>query len=77
MFTSITELLPSITALSHADKFRLIQLVLAQMEQENSLINEERAQPNQSFDPHLFFGAAQHPKEVIDDYLTQTREGWL
>jgi YjzC-like protein len=75
--TSITELLPSIAALSHADKFRLVQFVLAQIAQEDGIEVEETQQPATPFDPHLFFGVAQQPKQVIDDYLTSTREGWL
>jgi len=34
MSTSITELLPAIATLSHPDKFRLVQLILAQLAQE-------------------------------------------
>lgn len=34
---SIAELLPAIANLSHADKFRLVQLVLAQLAQEASI----------------------------------------
>ncbi len=75
--TSITELLPSIAALSHADKFRLVQLMLVQIAQEDGIKVEESQQPATPFDPHLFFGIAQQPKQVIDDYLTSTREGWL
>jgi hypothetical protein len=77
MSMSIAKLLPSIAALSHADKFRLVQLVLAQIAQEDGIGVEETQQPTAPFDPHLFFGVAQQPKQVIDDYLTSTREGWL
>ena len=77
MTPSITELLPSIAALSHADKFRLVQLVLAQIAQEDGIEVEATQQPATPFNPHLFFGAAQQPRQVIDDYLTSTREGWL
>ncbi len=34
---SISELLPSVTALSHADKFKLVQLLLAQLAQEDGV----------------------------------------
>jgi hypothetical protein len=37
MHTSILDLLPSISTLSYADKFRLIQLVLEQLAQENNI----------------------------------------
>ncbi|MGF1538791.1 MAG: hypothetical protein ACFB4J_20205 [Elainellaceae cyanobacterium] len=76
MSTSIAELLPSITALSHADKFRLVQLVLAQLAQENG-IEVDQMQRAAPFNPHDFFGAAHHSKQAIDDYLTDAREGWL
>ena len=77
MSTLITELLPSIVSLSHADKFRLVQLVLAQIAQEDGIEIEETQQPTAPFEPRLFFGVAQQPKQIIDDYLTSTREGWL
>jgi len=77
MSTSIAELLPSIAALSHADKFRLVQLVLTQLAQEDGTEVEDTQQPAAPFDPHLFFGVAHQPKQVIDDYLASIREGWL
>jgi len=76
MPTSIAELLPSIAALSPADKFRLVQLVLAQLAQENGIAVEETQQPAASFDPRTFFGVTHQPKQIIDDYLAITREGW-
>lgn len=76
MSTSIAELLPTIAALSHADKFHLVQLVLKQLAEEDSLkINQLSS--SSPFDPRLFFGAAQQSKQVIDDYLANTREGWF
>ncbi|NJL98917.1 MAG: hypothetical protein HC924_08940 [Synechococcaceae cyanobacterium SM2_3_2] len=75
MPTSITELLPAISALSHADKFRLVQLVLAQLAQEDNI--EALQQPSPSFDPHQFFGVDRQSKQVIDDHLASVREGWL
>lgn len=76
MSTSIAELLPLITALSHADKFRLVQLVLAQLAQDNDVEVEEIQQSAAPFDPQLFFGITHQPKQTIDDYLASTREGW-
>lgn len=75
MSTSIAKLLPSIAALSHAEKFRLVQLVLAQLAQEDSA---ETAPIQQSppFDPRTFFGVTHQSKQAIDDYLASTREGW-
>ena len=37
MATSLVELLPAIKTLSHAEKFQLIQLVLAQLAQEDGI----------------------------------------
>jgi len=77
MSTSIAELLPSIAALSHADKLRLVQLVLAQLVQEELIEVPEAQQLPSPFDPRLFFGVTHQPKQVIDDYLASNREGWL
>lgn len=77
MSASIAELLSSIAALSHADKFRLVQLVLAQLAQEDGIETKETQQPAPPFDPRQFFGVTQHPRQIIDDYLASTREGWL
>jgi hypothetical protein len=74
MSKSIAELLPAISNLSHADKFQLVQLVLAQLAQQDIIQN---GQPSQPFDPRSFFGVTHQPKQVIDDYLINTREGWL
>ena len=72
---SISELLPSVTALSHADKFQLVQLLLAQLAQEDGVsVTPPAIAP---FDPKRFFGVANQPRQVIDDYLASTREGWL
>jgi len=76
MSTSIAELLPTIATLSHADKFRLVQLVLTQLAEEDGVQIVESKLPAM-FNPRRFFGAAQQPKQVIDDYLTSAREGWL
>lgn len=37
---------------------------------------EERQQPNAPFEPHQFFGVSHQPKQVIDDYLANARDGW-
>ncbi|NER94531.1 MAG: hypothetical protein F6J86_11940 [Symploca sp. SIO1B1] len=76
MSTPIAELLPVITALSPADKLRLVQLVLTQLVQEEPIEVPEAQQPP-PFDPRPFFGISHQPKQVIDDYLASTREGWL
>ncbi|MGG6265232.1 hypothetical protein ACQ4M3_07240 [Leptolyngbya sp. AN03gr2] len=73
----ITELLPSIAALSDADKLKLVQLVLAQLVQEDKIEETETQQPPPPFDPRSFFGVTHQSKQVIDDYLASAREGWL
>ena len=65
-----------ISALSPADKFRLVQLVLAQLAQEELMEKTEVQQPV-SFEPRSFFGVIHQPKQVIDEYLANIREGWL
>jgi hypothetical protein len=77
MSTSIAEILPAIAALSHADKFQLVQIVLTQLAQEDSIKFGQIQQPTQPFNPRSFFGVTHQPKQVIDDYLTSNREGWL
>ena len=77
MSTSIAEILPAIAALSHADKFRLVQLVLVQLAQEDSLEVAQVQQSTPPFDPRSYFGVAHQSKQVIDNYLTNIREGWL
>jgi hypothetical protein len=76
MSPSIAELLPAIAALSPADKFRLVQLVLAQLEQANNDGVELTQPPSAPFNPRSFFGVTHQPRQVIDDYLASTREGW-
>jgi hypothetical protein len=73
MTTSIAELLTAIATLSHSDKLQLVQLVLAQLAQQDSQF-QQLALP---FDPRSFFGVTHQPRQVIDDYLESTREGWL
>ncbi|WP_088891392.1 hypothetical protein [Leptolyngbya ohadii] len=77
MSASIPELLSSIATLSHADKFRLVQLVLAQLAQEDGIETAQTQQSALPFDPRQFFGVTHQPKQVVDDYLATTREGWL
>jgi len=77
MSTSIAELLPKISALSHTDKFQLVQLVLAQLAQEDGIEVAQIQQPIPPFNPRSFFGVTHQPKQVIDNYLTNAREGWL
>jgi hypothetical protein len=72
---SIAELLPSVVSLPHADKFRLVQLLLEQLAKEDGVA----LQPPVTipFNPRLFFGVARNPKQEVDVYLGSLREGWL
>lgn len=69
---TVNELLPSVTALSHAEKFRLVQIVLQQLAEEEGIV----AQPANDFDPRQYFGIAHHTRQAVDDYLASAREGW-
>ena len=72
---SISELLPSVTALPNADKVQLVQLLVAQLAQEGGIsVTPPTIVP---FDPKQFFGVANESRQVIDDYLASTREDWL
>lgn len=72
---SIAQLLPSVRALSHADKFQLVQFVLTELAQEDGV--PLVSPPIAPFDPRSFFGVAHQSRQAIDDYLANTREGWL
>lgn len=72
---SIAELLPSVASLPHADKFRLIQLLLEQLAKEDGVALRQPV--TIPFNPRLFFGVAHKPKREIDAYLGSLREGWL
>ena len=73
----ISQLLPSITALSDTDKLKLVQLVLAQLLQEDKIEETEAQQCPPPFNPRAFFGVTHQPKQVIDDFLANSKEGWL
>lgn len=68
------ELLPSVATLSHAEKFRLVQLVLRQLAEEEGIVSQPA--PANDFDPRRYFGIAQHTRQAVDDYLASAREGW-
>jgi len=57
---SIAELLPSISDLSHAEKFQLVQIVLAQLAAEQGI----KTPQSSSFDPRQFFGTTQHIQQL-------------
>jgi hypothetical protein len=73
---TVNELLPSVATLSHAEKFRLVQIVLQQLAEEEGIAGQSVATPDQDFDPRQYFGLGRHPRQAVDDYLASTREGW-
>lgn len=77
MTTSVSELWPTISRLSYADKIQLIQLVLAEIAQGNEGEGISERRSDTSFNPRHFFGVSHQPRQVIDEYLESSREGWL
>lgn len=73
---TINELLPSVATLSPAEKFRLVQIVLQQLAEEEGIANLHQSAPVKDFDPRRYFGAACHTRQAVDDYLISIREGW-
>ena len=47
------------------------------LERNQDGIEVVQIQQQPPFNPRSFFGVAHQPKQVIDDYLTTAREGWL
>lgn len=72
---SITEILPEVSSLSSAEKFRLVQLLLEQLAKEGT-VEQKKQLAGQPFNPREFFGAAQASKQEIDMYLQDSRAGW-
>lgn len=62
------ELLPAVVTLSHAEKFRLVQIVLRQLAEEEGI-----PAPANDFDPRRYFGVALHTRQAVDDYLAVVR----
>ncbi|MCF7979606.1 MAG: hypothetical protein K9L82_16660 [Chromatiaceae bacterium] len=73
---TIDDILPSVGALSHADKLRLAQVVLQQLAQEAPASPPPAPPPAEPFDPQRFYGAAHHSRQDVDQYLASAREGW-
>jgi hypothetical protein len=73
---TIDELIPSIVPLSHAEKIRLLQIVLQQLAQEASTSAQPTGPAAERFDPRRFFGAAHQSRKEVDRYLASAREGW-
>lgn len=69
---TVNELLPSGSALSHVEKFWLVQIVLQQLAEEEGIAD----QPAGNSDQRRYFGLAYHTRQTVDDYLVFAREGW-
>jgi len=75
MPVTINELMPAVAALSHADKFRLAQLILQQLAQEAPATTTP-AEIVSAFEPRRYFGLAHYSRTAVDNYLASAREGW-
>jgi hypothetical protein len=73
---TINELLPSVATLSHAEKFRLVQIVLQQLAEEARIADQSLTPRAHGFEPRSYFGLAGHSRQAVDDYLASAREGW-
>ena len=73
---TIDELIPSITPLSRADKIRLAQILLQQMEHEIAPLKPSPQLADERFDPQRFYGIAHQTRHEIDQYLATARDGW-
>ncbi len=73
---TINDLLPSVATLSHADKFRLVQIVLEQLAMDDSLQTQQHISRINTFNPRDFFGVAHQSRQEVDEYLASSREGW-
>jgi len=73
---TIDELMPSIFPLSHAEKIRLVQVVLQQLAHAEDLPTQHPSKVSEGFDPKRFYGVAQHSRHDVDEYLASSREGW-
>jgi hypothetical protein len=73
---TIDDILPSVGALSHADKLRLAQVVLQQLAQEAPASTQPALPTAEPFDPQRFYGAAHHSRQDVDQFLASVREGW-
>ena len=73
---SINDLLPSVATLSHADKFRLVQIVLDLLAKEEGISAQQTPAPAETFNPRSYYGVAHQSRKVIDEYIANSREGW-
>ncbi|WP_308388305.1 hypothetical protein [Acidithiobacillus sp. AMEEHan] len=73
---SISDLLPVVSRLSHAEKFRLVQVMLQQLAEDEGISVKTTADQPAPFDPRSFYGRGQATRERIDAYLNASRQGW-
>lgn len=73
---SINEVLPVVSRLSHAEKFRLVQVMLQQLAADEGISVGTTTEEPAPFDPRAFYGRGQVSRERIDAYLQTSREGW-
>ncbi|MEN9757908.1 MAG: hypothetical protein RL755_2095 [Pseudomonadota bacterium] len=66
---SIAELLPSISTLSHADKFRLAQIVLQQLAQEDGIIISSETTEIARLSENVLRNAWDNEEDAIYDQL--------
>ena len=73
---SINDLLPSAATLSHADKFRLVQILLEQLAKEEGITAQQTPVPAETFNPRSYYGVARQSRQAIDEYIASSTEGW-
>jgi hypothetical protein len=71
---TVTELMPSVASLSHAEKFQRVLVLLRRLAEEEGIPSQPA--PANDFEPRRYFGAAQHTRQAVDDYLASAREAW-
>lgn len=71
---TIDDILPSVGALSHADKIRLAQVVLQQLAQEAPATAQPEQPAAEPFDPLRFYGAARQSRQDLDESLNPSPE---
>ena len=71
---SINDLLPSVATLSHADKFRLVQILLEQLTREEGISARQTPAPAETFNPRSYYGVAHQSRQMIDEYIASSRD---
>ena len=71
---SINDLLPSVATLSHADKFRLVQILLEQLTKEEGFSAQQTPVTAETFNPLRYYGVAHQSRQMIDEYIASSRD---